>query len=29
VAAPARVPRERKPVQQQADEPLVQVNTRR
>jgi ribonuclease E len=29
VAAPARVPRERKPVPQQADEPLVQVNTRR
>lgn len=26
--APVRVPRERKPLPQQADEPLVQVNTR-
>ncbi|MBY0556341.1 MAG: hypothetical protein K2P77_03950, partial [Burkholderiaceae bacterium] len=29
VAAPVRVPRERKPLPPQADEPLIQVDTRR
>jgi len=28
VAAPARVPRERKPLPPQVEEPLVQINTR-